>query len=397
MYPQVVLHPHKEKAIERQHPWIFSGAIKSTSRNIEDGEIVSVVNYKNEVLGVGHFQNGSISIRILSFSDVSIDQSFFNQRIKNAFELRQKLNLTHNTETNIYRLVHAEGDGLPGLVIDVFDNHAVVQCHSIGMHKANELIVNALKNCFNDTLKSVYDKSAETLPKEYGQNIQNSYLYKREDINESIVIAKEYGNSFEIDFVNGQKTGFFIDQRENRKLLAEFSKDKKVLNTFCYSGGFSVYALNSGASVVHSLDSSKKAIELVENNLKLNANYKGEHKSIVADAVPFMKELPEVYDIIVLDPPAFAKHKSAKHNAIQAYKRLNQRAIEQIKSGGIIFTFSCSQLITKDMFFSTVMAAAIETKRNVRVLHQLHQPADHPVNIYHPESEYLKGLVIQVD
>ncbi len=397
MYPQVVINPHKEKAIERKHPWIFSGAIQSISRNIEDGEVVSVVNTKKDVLAVGHFQNGSISVRVLSFEDVAIDQQFFNNRLQNAFELRKKLNLTNNSETNIYRLVHAEGDGLPGLIIDVFDNHAVVQCHSIGMHKSVDLIVDALHHCFGKNLKSIYDKSAETLPKEFAAQTQNKYLYKHDDVNEGVIIAKEYGNSFEIDWVNGQKTGFFIDQRENRKLLAEFSKGKKILNTFCYSGGFSVYALNADASVVHSLDSSKKAMELVENNLKLNSNFKGEHNSIVADAVQFMKELPEAYDVIILDPPAFAKHKSAKHNAIQGYKRLNQRAIEQIKSGGIIFTFSCSQLITKDIFYSTVMAAAIETKRNVRVLHQLHQPADHPVNIYHPESEYLKGLVIQVD
>jgi 23S rRNA (cytosine1962-C5)-methyltransferase len=396
-YPIITLLPHKERSIERMHPWIFSGAAKSMPENLIEGEVVSVVSSKGNPLATGHYQNGSIIVRVLSFDDAQIDQSFFNERLSNAFELRQKLNLTDNSETNIYRLVHAEGDGLPGLVIDVFDNHAVVQCHSIGMHKSVEFIVNALQHCYGDKLKSIYDKSSETLPKDYAQQTQNKYLYKRNDVNEGVIVAKEYGNSFEIDWVNGQKTGFFIDQRENRKLLAEFSKGKKILNTFCYSGGFSVYALNAGASVVHSLDSSKKAIELVENNLKLNTNFIGEHKCIVADAVQYIKQLPEEYDVIILDPPAFAKHKSARHNAIQGYKRLNERAIKQIKPGGIIFTFSCSQIVTKDMFFSTVMAASIDAKRNVRVLHQLHQPADHPVNIYHPESEYLKGLVIQVD
>lgn len=396
-YPIITLLPHKERSIERMHPWIFSGAAKSMPENLIEGEIVSVVSSRGNPLATGHYQNGSIIVRVLSFDDAQIDQSFFNDKIKNAFELRKKLNLTDNSETNIYRLVHAEGDGLPGLVIDVFDNHAVVQCHSIGMHKSVEFIVNALQYCYGDKLKSIYDKSAETLPKEYAQTITNHYLFKPDGLNEGVIIAKEYGNSFEIDWVNGQKTGFFIDQRENRKLLAEFSKAKKILNTFCYSGGFSVFALNANAKVVHSLDSSKKAIELVENNLKLNAGFTGEHNSIVADAIQYIKQLPEEYDVIILDPPAFAKHKSARHNAIQGYKRLNERAIEQIKPGGIIFTFSCSQIVTKDMFFSTVMAAAIDAKRNVRVLHQLHQPADHPVNIYHPESEYLKGLVIQVD
>lgn len=397
IYPEIILHSHKTKSIERLHPWIFSGAAKTIPNNLNEGDVVDVVTQNGKHLCVGHYQNGSIIMRALSFEKVIINQEFFTNKIKNAFESRDKIGLVSNSNNNIYRLIHAEGDNLPGLIIDVFNNHAVVQCHSIGMHKSINLIKEALLIVYQNKLISIYDKSAETLPKDYAQSIQNKYLYKKENFNEEKIIAKEYGNSFEIDWVNGQKTGFFIDQRENRKLLAEYSKGKKILNTFCYSGGFSVYALNAGATVVHSLDSSKKAIVLVENNLKLNSGFKGEHKSIIADAIPYMKDLPEEYDIIILDPPAFAKHKSARHNAIQGYKRLNERAIEQIKPGGIIFTFSCSQIVTKEMFYSTIMAAAIDTKRNVRVLHQLHQPADHPVNIYHPESEYLKGLVIQVD
>lgn len=396
-YSEILLKPTKEKSIERKHPWVFSGALKHIPESIQEGDVVNVVNKTGRHICTGHYQIGSIAVRVLSFDKSEINQSFFTEKIKNAYEMREKLNLIDNSETNIYRLVHAEGDNLPGLIIDIYNNSAVIQCHSIGMHKSIEMIAEALKICFSEKLQSIYSKSSETLPKEYAVNIQNEYLYKADGFSDEAVVGLEYDNKFEIDWIKGQKTGFFIDQRENRKLLGEFSKGKKILNTFCYSGGFSIFALNAGASEVHSLDSSKKAIDLVEYNVKLNSNFKGKHKTIVADAVQYIKELPEEYDVIVLDPPAFAKRKDARHNAIQGYKRLNGRAIEQIKPGGIIFTFSCSQVVGKDLFYNTVMSAAINAGRNVRVLHQLHQPADHPINMFHPESEYLKGLVIQVD
>lgn len=386
----IQIHKHKINSIERKHPWIFSGAIQSDVSEITDGEIVTVLDNKKNFLARGHFQHATISVRILSFEDTELDQAFFNEKIQNAINLRKKLNLIRE-DSNICRLIHGEGDSLPGLIVDYYNGVAVIQCHSIGMYNSVELISEALKNGLKEELTAVYSKSSDTLPQR--AEGKDGYLFGS---CETPHIALEYGVKLQIDWINGQKTGFFIDQRENRFLLGKYSKDKKVLNTFCYSGGFSLLALQEGAELVHSLDSSKKAIALTDANVTLN-NFDKNHKSIVADAMDYMKDLEEDYDIIVLDPPAFAKHRDKRHKAIQGYKRLNAHAIRQIKPGGILFTFSCSQVVDKFLFTNTVIAAAIEAGRNVRILEQLHQPADHPINAFHPEGEYLKGLVLQID
>jgi 23S rRNA (cytosine1962-C5)-methyltransferase len=384
------IHKNKTHSIERNHPWIFSGAIASDTTEIKDGELVRALDKKGNFLAIGHFQHATIAVRVLSFIETPIDQDFFNQKIKNAVQVRKGLQL-FSSENSICRLVHGEGDSLPGLIVDFYNGVAVIQCHSIGMYNDVDLISNALQNALEKDLIAVYSKSSDTLPSR--TEVKDEYLYGS---CETPHTAKEHGVSLNIDWITGQKTGFFIDQRENRKLLGRYSIGKKVLNTFCYSGGFSLLALKEGAELVHSLDSSKKAIVLTEENVVLN-NFEEKHKSIVADAMEYMKELPEDYDIIILDPPAFAKHRDKRHKAIQGYKRLNAHAIRQIKPGGIIFTFSCSQVVDKALFTNTVIAAAIESGRNVRILEQLHQPADHPINAFHPEGEYLKGLVIQVD
>jgi 23S rRNA (cytosine1962-C5)-methyltransferase len=386
----IQIHKHKINSIERKHPWIFSGAIQSDVSEITDGEIVTVLDNKKNFLARGHFQHATISVRILSFEDTELDQAFFNEKIQNAINLRKKLNLIR-ADSNICRLIHGEGDSLPGLIVDYYNGVAVIQCHSIGMYNSVELISEALKNGLKEELTAVYSKSSDTLPQR--AEGKDGYLFGS---CETPHIALEHGVKLQIDWINGQKTGFFIDQRENRFLLGKYSKDKKVLNTFCYSGGFSLLALQEGAELVHSLDSSKKAIALTDANVTLN-NFDKNHKSIVADAMDYMKDLEEDYDIIVLDPPAFAKHRDKRHKAIQGYKRLNAHAIRQIKPGGILFTFSCSQVVDKFLFTNTVIAAAIEAGRNVRILEQLHQPADHPINAFHPEGEYLKGLVLQID
>jgi 23S rRNA (cytosine1962-C5)-methyltransferase len=380
----------KEKFLDRRHPWIFSGAIASDTEDIEDGALVEVHDKQGNFYGIGFFQPGSIAVRLISFEPAEINQDFWNAKIQNAVDLRIDLGLI-SEENTICRLVHGEGDGVPGLIIDFYNGVAVIQSHAVGVFKNIQLITEALKSALGALLIGVYDKSSETLPQRIVS--ENSYLF---GTCQTPHLAKENGQTFSIDWITGQKTGFFIDQRDNRTLLGNYSKGKKVLNTFCYSGGFSIYALNEGAAVVHSLDSSKKAIELVERNLAHNT-FKGEHKSIVADAVKYMNEIEEDYDVIVLDPPAFAKHMNKRHQAIKAYTRLNANAIRQIKKGGIIFTFSCSQVVDAFQFQKAVIAAAIECKRNVRILHQLHQPADHPVSAFHPEGNYLKGLVIQVD
>jgi len=380
----------KEKFLDRRHPWIFSGAIASNTSQIDDGALVEVQDNHGNFYGIGFFQPGSIAVRLISIENVSIDQDFWNKKIENAIQLRLGLGLI-NDENTICRLVHGEGDGVPGLIVDFYNGVAVIQAHAVGIFRNIKFIVEALKYALGDLLIAVYDKSAETLPARIDS--VNDYVFGRCPTPH---LAKENGQPFSIDWVSGQKTGFFIDQRDNRSLLAKYSEGKRVLNTFCYSGGFSIYALNAGATLVHSLDSSKKAIELVERNLAHNA-HAGKHESIVADAVKYMNELGEAYDLIVLDPPAFAKHMNKRHQAIKAYSRLNANAIRQIKPGGIIFTFSCSQVVDAFQFQKAVIAAAIECKRNVRILHQLHQPADHPVSAFHPEGNYLKGLVIQVD
>lgn len=390
----IQLKPTKEKSLQRFHPWIFSGAIKHTSQGLEEGDVVTVINNKERILGQAHYSLGSIAGRMLSFEYEAIDQKFWSSRIEAAYQVRKNIGLTDSNDTNIFRLVHAEGDHLPGLVVDFYNGTAIIQCHSIGMHKSVNMICDALKNSTNGLVKSVYDKSAETLPKDYAATISNGYLFGED---QAKLEGKEYGNHFFVNWITGQKTGFFIDQRENRKLLGTYARGKKVLNTFCYSGGFSIYALTNGAIQVDSLDSSQKAMDLVEENVAHYPDLADKHRSITADAMDYIKNLDADYDIIVLDPPAFAKHRDARHKAVQGYKRLNARAIEQIKPGGIIFTFSCSQVVDKELFRHTIAAAGISAGRKIRILHQLHQPADHPVNMFHPEGEYLKGLVIQVD
>ena len=388
------LKPGKDKSIVRNHPWIFSGAIKSIEGPVQEGSFVEVVANKGRHLGYGHYQDGSIAVRVLLFEHEELQDNLYEARIASAWNLRKSLGLTDDASTNIFRLIHAEGDFLPGLIIDHYNGHLVIQCHSIGMYMDIEKIKSALITVIGDRLKSIYLKSSSTLPKNFNDYDDDGYIHGEA---ETPQIALEYGNKFAINWVTGQKTGFFIDQRENRQLLAKYAKGKKILNTFCYSGGFSVFALNAGAQLVHSLDASQKAIDLTDENIELGGFSEDQHKSIVADAMEYIKELPEDFDIIILDPPAFAKHRSAKHNAIQGYKRLNAHAIRQIKPGGMIFAFSCSQVVDKVLFNNTIIAAAIAAGRKVRILEQLHQPADHPVSSTHPEGEYLKGLVIQVE
>ncbi len=341
---------------------------------------------------MGHYSEGTIAVRIFSFEQEIPDTDFWTSKLEKAFQLRKSIGMMDNEQTNIYRLVHAEGDDFPGLIIDVYKDTAVIQAHSVGMHKVRHTIAEGLQSLYGDKLKTVYYKSKGTLAK-CKFEAENEFLFGEE---KASTIALEYGCKFSINWVTGQKTGFFIDQRENRKLLGDLSKGKKVLNTFCYSGGFSILALENGANEVHSLDSSQKALDLVEENLEANG-YTENHKLIKADAVEYLKNIDVDYDIIVLDPPAFAKHQSARHKAVQGYKRLNANAIRQIKKGGLIFTFSCSQAVDKTLFTNTITAAAITAGRKVRIIHQLHQPSDHPVNIFHPESEYLKGLVLYVE
>lgn len=390
-YPKIKLLKGKEISVYRKHHWIFSGAIAQKDENLQNGELVQVFSDKDEFLGIGHFQNGSIMVRLISFKEVTINEEYWTERIQKAYQVRESLGLTNNDETNVYRLVHGEGDGLPGLIIDFYNGTAVIQTHHVGMFKHVKEIAIALQKVYGNQLEAVYDKSAETLPKNIG--VENRLLWGKPNTN----LVQEYGCTYEIDWEKGQKTGFFVDQRENRNLLAKYSKGKKVLNTFCYSGGFSVAALKAGATEVHSEDISAKAIELTDKNVDLNSGFTGKHKSTVADVVKYIREIDLDFDIIVLDPPAFAKNLKARHNAVQAYKRLNAEALKRIKSGGILFTFSCSQVVDKQLFANTIIAAAMETGRNVRILHYLSQPGDHPINIFHTETEYLKGLVLYVE
>lgn len=392
-YPRMTLGPGKEQSLQRFHPWVFSGAINKMEGRAQEGDVVEVYSSRNEFLGMGHVQQGSIAVRIFSFEQATLDAAFWKKKIQGAYDYRVKLGLTNDPNTNVYRLVYAEGDGLPGLIIDFYNGTAVMQAHSVGMYLVREEIVAALKDVLGDKLKAVYDKSAETLPKPAELDAVNGYLYGNTGITE----VTENGNKFLIDWETGQKTGFFIDQRENRELLARYSKGRTIANTFCYTGGFSVYAMNAGAKEVHSVDSSKKAIELTDKNILLNSPNASNHRSFAIDTFDFLEDKDNRYDLIILDPPAFAKHREAKHNAVKGYKRLNAEAMKKIKPGGILFTFSCSQVVDRFLFNSTVMAAAITVGRNVRIMHQLSQPADHPLNIFHPEGEYLKGLVVYVE
>ena len=391
-YPKLILQKGKEVSLFRKHHWVFSGALAKKEDGIENGDLVAVYSSKNDFLGIGHYALGSIMVRIISFEERAIDASFWTEKISAAHAVREALHLTQQKETTVYRLVHGEGDGLPGLIIDYYNGTAVIQAHHIGMHQHLQAITEALRAVYGKQLKGVYDKSGETLPKAEAVP-SNEWLWGKAETD----LVKEYGASYKIDWEKGQKTGFFIDQRENRMLVASYSKGKKVLNTFCYSGGFSVLALQEGATEVHSVDISQKAIDLTEENVGLNSGFKGKHQSIVADVVKYIREIGDDFDLIILDPPAFAKSLKARHNAVQAYKRLNAEALRKIKPGGILFTFSCSQVVDKRLFANTITAAALESKRNVRILHQLSQPADHPINCFHPETEYLKGLVLYVD
>lgn len=393
-YAAVKLRRGKEESLKRFHPWVFSGAIDSVADGVEEGDCVTVVASDGSVLGTGHFQIGSIMVRMLSQSDEAIDAEFYSRRLREAFRLRQSLGLIRE-DNDAYRLVHGEGDFLPGLVVDVYGHTAVVQAHSPGMHFARNVIALALTELDGAEIRNVYYKSETTLPYKAELDAQNEYIAGDYDGN----VALENGLKFHIDWLKGQKTGFFLDQRDNRALLRHYSRGRRVLNMFCYTGGFSVYALAGGAELVHSVDSSAKAVALTDANVALNYE-SGDvnHRSFAEDAFKFLGDMePEAYDLVVLDPPAFAKHRGAIKNALRGYQRLNAKALEKMPSGSVLFTFSCSQAISKEQFRLAVFSAAAQTGRRVRILHQLTQPADHPVNIYHPEGEYLKGLVLYVE
>ena len=393
MYKQVYLRKGKEESLLRFHPWVFSGAIASLDEGIEEGEIVKVITSKGDCIAIGHYQIGSIAVRILTFKDVIIDDNYWCSRLKSAIDMRVKLGIADNPQNNTYRLVHGEGDNLPGLVIDVYGRTAVMQAHSVGMHVFRKEIARALVLVMGERIANVYYKSETTLPFKAELGQENGFLYGGSEDNTAI----ENGLKFHVDWLKGQKTGFFVDQRENRSLLESYSKDKKVLNMFCYTGGFSFYAMRGGAKLVHSVDSSAKAIELTKRNVELNFPNDTRHEAFCEDAFKYLDKAGGDYDLVILDPPAFAKHRAALRNALKGYTRLNVKAFEKMKSGGILFTFSCSQVVTKDNFRNAVFTAAAMAGRKVRILHQLHQPADHPINIYHPEGEYLKGLVLYVE
>ncbi|MGI6231815.1 MAG: class I SAM-dependent rRNA methyltransferase [Prevotella sp.] len=393
MYKNIYLKPHKQESLLRFHPWIFSGAIAHIDDGIEEGDTVRVITSDNKFIAVGHFQIGSIAVRVLSFRDIVIDDAFWESRLSSALVMRQRIGIADNPDNNTYRLVHGEGDNLPGLVIDCYGKTAVMQAHSVGMHVERENICKALIKVMQGRIENVYYKSETTLPYKANLGEENGFIYGQTDDN----IATENGLKFRVDWLRGQKTGFFVDQRENRSLLEHYAKGKSVLNMFCYTGGFSVYALRGGAKLVHSVDSSAKAVELTNANVALNFPEDTRHEAFCDDAFKFLDKSHDKYDLIILDPPAFAKHRGALHNALKGYTRLNVKGLERIKSGGILFTFSCSQVVTKDNFRNAVFTAAAQTGRKVRILHQLHQPADHPINIYHPEGEYLKGLVLYVE
>ncbi len=394
MYKNLYLKRGKEESLKRFHPWIFSGAVQQIDGEPEEGEVVRVMTASNQFIAVGHWQIGSIVVRVLSFEDEVIDEAFWQRRLKVAFDLRRSIGVAGDAErNNTYRLVHGEGDCLPGLVVDVYGNTAVMQAHSVGMHVSRHEIARAIVAVTEGEVKNVYYKSETTLPYKAELGQENGFLIGGSDEN----VAVENGLKFYIDWLKGQKTGFFVDQRENRCLLERYARGRSVLNMFCYTGGFSVYAMRGGAQLVHSVDSSSKAIDLTNNNMELNFPGDERHKAYAEDAFKYLDAMGNRYDLIILDPPAFAKHKDALRQALKGYTRLNAKAFDKIKPGGILFTFSCSQVVTKEHFRMAVFTAAAQSGRRVRILHQLHQPADHPVNIYHPEGEYLKGLVLYVE
>lgn len=393
MYKQIFLKRGKEESLKRFHPWIFSGAIHHMDEGIEEGETVRVITAAGEFIAIGHYQIGSIAVRVLSFEDIEINTDFWCERLQSALDVRIGVGIADSPTNNTYRLVHGEGDYLPGLVIDCYGSTAVMQAHSVGMHVCRNEICQALVRVMGDRIANVYYKSETTLPYKADLHQENGFLVGGDASN----VAMENGLKFHIDWLRGQKTGFFVDQRENRSLLEQYAKGKSVLNMFCYTGGFSVYAMRGDAKQVHSVDSSAKAIELTNDNVALNFPGDARHEAFCEDAFKYLDEHDQQYDLIVLDPPAFAKHRAALRNALKGYTRLNVKGLQRIKKGGILFTFSCSQVVTKDNFRNAVFTAAAQVGRKVRILHQLHQPADHPINIYHPEGEYLKGLVLYVE
>ena len=393
MYKTIYLKKGKEDSLLRFHPWIFSGAIDRCEGEIEDGEKVCVYTSAGKFIAMGHFQKGTIAVRVLSFDNVMAGEGFWHDKIRSAYEMRKAVGIADNPHNNTYRLVHGEGDGMPGLIIDCYGPTAVMQAHSVGMHKDRKDVARALVDVMEGQIKNVFYKSETTLPFIKGEGQENGFLFGGDEDD----VAMENGLRFHVDWLHGQKTGFFIDQRENRMLLEKYAQGKHVLNMCCYTGGFSFYALRGGAALVHSVDSSEKAIQLTNENVALNFPNDTRHAAFCDDAFRYLDHTRQEYDLIILDPPAFAKHRGALHNALKGYIRLNNKAFEIIRSGGLLFTFSCSQVVTKDNFRNAVFSAAAQAKRKVRILHQLHQPADHPINIYHPEGEYLKGLVLYVE
>jgi 23S rRNA (cytosine1962-C5)-methyltransferase len=389
----ILLKKGKEESMERFHPWVFSGAIDRIEGPLEEGDLVVVRKSNGDVIGYGHCAIGSIAVRLFSFGETPPGTEFWEMRIRQAYHLRERMGLTDAPDTNVYRLVHGEGDGLPGLIADYYNGTVVLQAHTVGMWLVREAITKALKAVLGKKLTAVYDKSAKTLPFKANIEARDGYLFGTSVTGE----VQEYGNRFKVDWLEGQKTGFFIDQRENRRLLSAYARDKSVLNMFCYTGGFSFSAMQGGAKLVHSVDSSAKAIELTKTNVELNFPGDSRHEAFVADGFEYLQDIQNKYDLIVLDPPAFAKHRNALSQALQGYKRLNTKAFQQIRPGGILFTFSCSQVVTRNNFREAVFSAAAIAGREVRILHQLSQPVDHPINIYHPEGEYLKGLVLYVE
>ncbi len=392
-YKKIYLKRGKEESLRRFHPWVFSGAIHHADRGIGEGDVVRVFDSNDEFIAVGHYQIGTIAVRVLSFRDVPIDDEFWYSRLKAAYDMRVSIGIAENPLNNTFRLVHGEGDHLPGLVIDCYGTTAVMQAHSVGIHESRKTIAENLVKVMGGRVQHVFYKSETTLPYKADLGQENGFIIGGSQDN----TAMENGLKFHVDWLRGQKTGFFVDQRENRSLLERYAKDKRVLNMFCYTGGFSFYAMRGGAQLVHSVDSSAKAIELTNANVALNFPGDTRHQAFCEDAFKFLDAADNTYDLIILDPPAFAKHRGALHNALKGYIRLNVKAFQRIRKGGILFTFSCSQVVTKDHFRNAVFTAAALSGRKVRILHQLHQPADHPINIYHPEGEYLKGLVVYVE